>query len=126
MIKISKIIFAIFGGFILLFSSLNALSAASLAKGPARQATQIPASPTPISIESLPNIDDLPLQDNPNVYQYDDPDSVVTMYVTVRRGNASDNSNYTWSEVNSFTKWFYTNNKVVTVGKADAILQIGD
>ncbi len=86
----------------------------------------VPPTPTPLAFENIPNIDDLPFQDNPVIYQNDDPDSVVTMYVTVRKGDVSDNTNYTWNEVNAFTKWFYTNNEVVTVGQADAILQVGD
>src|SRR5258705_888806 len=127
MIKILKITFAAFGGLILLFASLQTLSEENSTGKPAQViATQVPPSPTPITIEKALNLDDLSLRDNPNVHQYDDPGSVVTMYVTARKGNVSDNSDYTWNEVDSFTKWFYTNNKVVTVGKADAILQVGD
>ncbi len=71
-------------------------------------------------------INDIPFQDNPDIYQYDDPSSVVTIYLTVRKGNVSDNSNYTWQQVNDFTKWFYTNNEPAIVGKVDAIVQFGD
>ena len=126
MLKIFKITLITLGGFFLLFASLQSLSVESSLSNPPQPATQVLPSPTPLSFEEVPNIDDLPLQDNPDVYQDDDPDSVVTMYVTVRKGNASDNTDYTWEEVNAFTKWFFTNNKVVTVGKADAIFQVGD
>ena len=96
MIRILKIIFAIFGGLLLVFASLQALSGDILMRRSAQPvATQIPPSPTPVAIENLPNIDDLPLKDNPNIYKYDDPGSVVTMYLTVRKGNISDNSAYT-------------------------------
>ncbi len=76
--------------------------------------------------EPLISINDIPLQDNMNIYQYDDPDSVITMYVTVREGNSADNSDHTWQEVNDFTKFFFVGNVNTVVGKAEAILQIGD
>lgn len=126
MIKILKLILVMVGGLFLLFASLQALSVEGSLASPVQQPTPVPPSPTPLSFEDVPNIDDLPLRDNPNMYQDDDPGSVVTMYVTVRKGNVSDNTDHTWKEVNTFTKWFYTNNEVVTVGKADAILQVGD
>jgi spore coat protein H len=126
MIKILKLTLITFGALLLLFTSLQSLSAESSFGKSARAPTQVPPSPTPLPFEKVPNIDDLPLRDNPDVYKYDDPGSIVTMYVTVRKGNVSDNTDYTWKEVNAFTKWFYTNNTVVTVGKADAILQVGD
>jgi len=126
MIKFLKITFTVFGGIILLFAAIQALSPSNSTGKSAQLAVQAQPSSTPISIEEVPNIDDLPLQDNPNVYQYDDPGSVVTMYVTVRKGNVSDNSDYTWDEVNDFSKYYYTNNQIVVVGVADAIVQIGD
>jgi spore coat protein H len=72
------------------------------------------------------DINQQPFRDNPDIYQYDDPGSVVTLYITVRRGNKGENTNHTWKEVNDFTKWFYTNETVVNVGKAEAIVQVGD
>lgn len=127
MLKIIRLFAAIVGGAIVLLASLQALPAAIAAQKSASPATPIPPTTEPVSIADLPNINDLPLQDNPNVYQYDDPGSVVTMYITVRRGNVADNSDYSWADVNSFTKWIVAhNNQIVTVGKADVILQVGD
>jgi spore coat protein H len=74
----------------------------------------------------ITNIDQAPLQDNPDIYENDDPGSVVTMYVTVRRGNDLENTNHTWSEVNSSTKFFFEGMEHVVVPKAEVILQIGD
>jgi hypothetical protein len=74
----------------------------------------------------IADINKVPLQDNPDVYQYDDPGSVVTMYVTVRRGNDLENTNHTWSEINSSTKFFFEKMEHVLVPKAEVILQIGD
>lgn len=92
-------------------------------------ATPTPAvSPTsPIHFQPLADIDELPFQDNHELYQFDDPGSVVTVYVTVRKGNEAENSNYTWAEVNAFDKWIYGSKSAdLVVGKAEAIVQIGD
>lgn len=122
--RIAKIVLVLFCWLFLLIAFLQSISAEG---SPYKEnLAGIPTSPTPVSIEAPPDLDGLPLQDNPNVYQYDDPGSVVTMYVTVRRGNASDNSNYSWGEVDSYSRWVYEGVTTVTVGKADAILQIGD
>lgn len=88
--------------------------------------TWIEAECTEIKKEPVLNINDLPFQDNMDLYQYDDPDSVVTMYVTVREGNSADNSDHSWQEVNDFTKFFAVGNVNTVVGKTEAILQIGD
>ena len=41
------------------------------------------------------SIDELSLQDSETIYQDDDEDSIVTMYLTVSQGNAADNTNHT-------------------------------
>lgn len=127
MLKILKITFSVFGGLLLLLASLQALSVENSMGKSIQPTIQAPPSPTPISIEDLPNIDDLPLRDNPNIYQYDDPGSVVTMYVTVRKGNASDNSAHSWKEINDSTKWaFGLPIYNVVLPKIEAIVQFGD
>jgi spore coat protein H len=72
-------------------------------------------------------IDHLPLRDNASIYQYDDPDSMVTIYATVRKGNATEGTNFTWEEVNAFNKWILGSASAnLTVGKAEALIQFGD
>src|SRR5574344_199997 len=51
------------------------------------------ASPTLFSSENA-----LPLADNPALYAEDDDGSVVTMFVTVSRGNTADNTGHSWGE----------------------------
>jgi spore coat protein H len=72
------------------------------------------------------DINSVPIVDNQDLYQYDDPGSVVTMYLTVRRGNDLENTNHSWREVNDATKYFFLERKRVIVPKAEAILQVGD
>ena len=73
-----------------------------------------------------PNINALPLVDNQALYQFDEPTSVVEMYITVRRGPVSDNTNHSWAEVNDATKFLFNTAEDVEVPKAEIIFQIGD
>ena len=79
-----------------------------------------------VMIEEPTMINDLPLTDNQDLYQYDDPASLVYMYVTVREGNSSDNTDHTWQDVNNFSKFFHVGSINTTVGKAEVIFQVGD
>ncbi len=124
--KIISIAFGIFSGLLILYISAISLASQEVIDGNLNIATLI-ATPVP-QITIIPSIDinDLPFQDNLDVYQYDDPDSIVYMYVTVRKGNPSDNTDHTWEEVNDFTNWYFSDMEITEIGKAEAILQIGD
>lgn len=74
----------------------------------------------------LTDINSQPLRDNPDLYQYDDPGSIETMYITIRQGSEDKDTNHTWREVNDATKFFFENMEHVIVPKTEAILQIGD
>ena len=89
-------------------------------------ATLIATPISSIETEESVDINNLPHVDNMDLYQYDDPGSIVYMYVTVREGNPADRTDHTWREVNDFTKWFFSEMTVIEVGKAEVILQIGD
>lgn len=79
-----------------------------------------------VEIAESPQINELPLVDNEELYQYDDPTSVVVMYVTVRKGTSSDKTDHTWEEVNDTTKFLFNTPEVIEVPRAEIILQIGD
>lgn len=89
---------------------------------------QVTATPqqTAVPKAAQQDINELPLVDNVALYANDDPSSIVTIYVTVRKGNASENTNHTWEEVNNATKFFFENLENVEVDKAEVIFQIGD
>lgn len=84
------------------------------------------ATPQASAVAQSGNINDIPLRDNPDVYKLDDPSSVVTIYVTVRKGSAADKTDFTWKQINDFTRDWWTNGQVIPVGKAEAIVQFGD
>ena len=71
------------------------------------------------------DINSVVLRDSETVYMYDDEGSVVTMYLTVRRGNSAENTNHSWADVNSYSIFDY-----LTLGAdryaVEAILKIGD
>lgn len=52
-------------------------------------------------------------------------DQVVTMYLTVRPGNAEDSTDHTWTEVNSHDTYYYSDLGIDRYA-CEAILQVGD
>ncbi len=71
------------------------------------------------------SIDELSLQDSETIYQDDDEDSIVTMYLTVSQGNAADNTNHTWSDVNDHSVYYYEELGIDRY-RVEGILQVGD
>ena len=45
------------------------------------------------------------LRDNPELYTVYDDSGVVTMYLTVSRGNDSENTNHSWAQINNILKY---------------------
>jgi len=126
MVKMFRIIAIVGTGLFLIVISMQSLSlvAPVAEKKDSLETASIPFHE--VLKESVADINQQPLRDNIDLYQGDDPASVVTIYLTVRQGNSADNSGYTWQEVNSFSKWFFTNNTNVKVGSSEAIVQFGD
>ncbi|WP_034443443.1 CotH kinase family protein [Butyrivibrio sp. AE2032] len=56
---------------------------------------------------------------------YDDGNEVVTMYLTVRQGNASEGTDHTWEEINTYSAYYY-DEKGIDRYKVEALLQVGD
>jgi Spore coat assembly protein len=122
--NIFKVIFMSVLGLFLLYITLLSLSSSEQIDKKLKVSTLIAASP--VVKEVVPEIDNAPFKDNLDLYQDDDPSSIIYMYVTIRVGNSSDNTNHTWQEVNDFVKWTEKGPTYIVVGKAEAILQIGD
>ena len=76
-------------------------------------------------IEPSGSINDVQVKDKTSVYADDDDDSIVTMYLTVRRGNAADNTDHSWSEVNGNSTYYYDEKGIPRYG-VEGILQVGD
>lgn len=65
------------------------------------------------------------IRDNPALYEGRDPYSVISMYLTVSSGNEADGSNHTWTEVNSYSAYYYEDLGIDRY-KVEGILQIDD
>lgn len=52
-------------------------------------------------------INEMHLRDKDSLYENDDDTSVVTMYLTVSKGNSSENTYHTWKEINSYSVYDY-------------------
>ncbi len=55
---------------------------------------------------------------------YDDGNKVVTMYLTVSRGNASEGTDHTWEEINTYSAYYYDEREIDRY-KVEALLQVG-
>lgn len=70
-------------------------------------------------------ISDVKLRDKDLLYASDDETSVVTMYLTVRRGNELEGTNHSWEEINTYSAYDYDAMGVKRY-QTEAILQVGD
>lgn len=90
-----------------------------------------PAEATPAEVQesikkaAQTTLDEQHLHDNPLLYAGDDDTSVVTMYLTVFPGNASENTDHTWKEINTYSVYDYEAMGVPRYQVA-ALLQVGD
>lgn len=67
----------------------------------------------------------LNISDNYSLYENWDYEDIQTMYLTVRQGAESDGANHTWSEVNTYSAYYYDELGIDRY-KVDALLQVGD
>ena len=76
------------------------------------------------TIAPTADINSLHLRDVGSLYSAE-PEDVVTRYLTVREGNASDGTNHTWQEVNTYSAYYYDELGIDRY-KVAALLQVGD
>lgn len=65
------------------------------------------------------------LTENKDIYDQDDDTSVITMYLTVSRGNDADGSDHTWQEINTYSAYDYADMGVDRY-KVEGLLQIDE
>ena len=75
--------------------------------------------------EEAQDINEVHLRDKDSLYANDDETSVVTMYLTVSKGNSSEGTNHTWEEINTYSAYDYDKMGVARYQSA-ALLQVGD
>ena len=87
--------------------------------------SDINGSSDPVVKEELASIDDIHLRDKKLLYENQDPADVVTMYLTVSTGNAAENTDHTWEEINTYSVYDYDAMGVDRYQVA-GLLQVGD
>ncbi len=78
-----------------------------------------------VNKEPVSSIDNAALVDNRYLYTQDQNDSVVTMYLTVSRGTDSENTDYSWPEINNYSIYDYEKMNVDRF-QVEGLLQVGD
>jgi len=68
---------------------------------------------------------DYHLEDKASLYKEQDDEEVVTMYLTVGKGNETDGTDHAWTEVNEYSLDYYEENNLEPY-KCEAVLQAGD
>lgn len=90
------------------------------------EAVKVPADEEGGLIDLLENNTDteesIHLRDKESLYDTDN--EVITMYLTVSRGNASEGTDHTWHQVNDHSVYYYTDNNIDRY-KVEGLLQIG-
>jgi spore coat protein H len=103
---------------------LSALPGCSASESPTPLAAATDEG-VPVEKVKNPSIDDAPLVDNSYLYSDEDSGSVVTMYLTVSRGDAAENTDHSWTEINSHSTAYYANLGIPRY-QDECLLQIGD
>lgn len=98
--------------------------AVTLLTGCSNMAETVSPVSNPIN-NSNSSLDDLTITDKPEYYSGIDSLKVETLYLTVRKGNSADNTNHTWTEINSYSTYYYDDRNVDRY-KVEATLQAGD
>lgn len=82
-------------------------------------------NPQAVEKEERQSINDYQLRDKDLLYNKEEETSVVTMYLTVSKGNNPENTNHTWEEINTYSVFDYAEMGVPRYQIA-ALLQVGD
>ena len=69
--------------------------------------------------------EDYKFRDKKDLYTMYEPEDVVTFYLTVSTGNEAENTNHTWSEINTYSVYDYDAMGVERY-KVEGLLQVGD
>lgn len=65
------------------------------------------------------------IRDKNLIYENQDNTEIVTMYLTVYEGNAAENTNHTWEEINTYSAYDYESMGVERY-KVAGLIQVGD
>ena len=75
--------------------------------------------------DDIDTSEDVHIRDKDLIYENQDNTEIVTMYLTVSYGNAAENTNHTWEEINTYSAYDYEEMGVDRYQVA-GLLQVGD
>lgn len=110
---------------VLLLGAALAGSCAGCALLPVAETADPQADSTPAEAVETQPADGLHLRDNDALYTVYDDSGVVTMYLTVTRGNEAEGTDHSWAEINHYSAYDYDYMQVKRY-QVDALLQVGD
>ena len=80
---------------------------------------------TEINKQEIQDETDIHLRDKDLLYDMYDNTEIVTMYLTVSRGNEGEGTDHTWEEINTYSAYDYDRMGVDRY-KVAGLLQVGD
>lgn len=83
------------------------------------------AASAAVEKKPVPEIGRAGLRDKKLLYASDDETSVVTMYLTVRRGNEPEGTDHSWEEINTYSAYYY-DERGIDRYQVEGLLQVGD
>lgn len=111
--------------FIAALCMMASLAGCELAGTPGAEATDAPATGEQVVKAQKTDINEMHIRDNELLYKDHDPAEIVTMYLTVSTGNAAENTNHTWAEINTYSVYDYDEMGVERY-KVAGLIQVGD
>lgn len=84
-----------------------------------------PSLPSFTVEKQMQDIASLKLRDMDELYKDDVDTYVKTMYLTVKKGNASEGTDHTWEEINTYSAYYYQEREIDRY-KVAGILRVGD
>lgn len=108
------------------FGAVAAATLAGLSACGPSSSEEDSADATPqVAVEEIDSIEDVHLRDKDDLYSVYDDSGIVTMWLTVSRGNDAENTNHSWSEINTYSVYDYAAMGVKRY-QVCGLLQVGD
>lgn len=105
--------------------SWNLMKAETATNDSEQTAAAVPAQVPTVPPVSIADSGDLHMRENGLIYQTSNDPDVICMYLTVYRGNPAENTDHSWTEVNTYSVYDYERMGVPRYQVA-ALLQVGD
>lgn len=107
------------------FAAITLISGCSLTDEKPMVESEQTEKVTTDTVQKIDENMDISIEDNDILYEDDEDGSVITMYLTVRQGNAAEYTDHTWKEINAHSVYYYEDLGIERY-QVEGILQVGD